>query len=179
MKITEYRKRLQEVIRELPQEAERVCIAQAVSGLSIVKNRSINKGIFINSEEGQYADYSDKPLPSFFFLGKQRNQSGAEFIGKNSLATWHEFRQAQGLTNEKVNLSYTNRMWTSLGIVRTAQLSDGGFMVVVGSTDGKVDEYLPYLRKRYGNFINPTQTEAEELKRDSVAELFSFIKRKL
>lgn len=179
MNLTEYRKKLQAVIRDLPLEAERVCIAQAVSGLSVVKNRSINKGIFINSEDGQYADYSTVDIPSFFFLGKQRNQAGAEHIKKNTLTTWHEFRKAQGLTSEKVNLSYTNRMWTSLGIIRTAQLNEGGFMVVIGSTDGKVDEYLPYLRKRYGNFINPTETEAEELKRDAVTELLNFIKRGL
>jgi hypothetical protein len=179
MQITAYRRKLQELIADLPMEAERLCIAQAQSGLTIVKNRSTNRGIFINSEDGQYAEYSTQNIPSWFFQGRQRNQAGAEHIKKNRLTTWHEFRKAQGLTNEKVNLSYTNRMWTSLGIVRTARIEGDGFMTVIGSSDPLVDKYLPYLRKRYGNFINPTATESDDLKADTVTDILQFIKRRL
>ena len=178
MKTTEYRRKLQKLIEDLPIEAERLCIEQAQSGLTIVKGRSTSKGIYVDSLDGNYAEYSTNPIPSWFFNGKQRNQAGSEFIKKNRITTWHQFRQAQGLTSEKVNLSYTNRMWTSISIVRTAQI-DGGVMVVIGSTDDRVQRYLPFLAKRYGNFINPTASEKADLQMDTIRGILFYTKTRL
>ena len=179
MQLTAFRKKLQRLIDDLPAEAERLCIAQAQSGLTIVKNRSTNKGIFVSSKEGNYADYSKNKVLTKRFIGKQRNQSGTEFIKKNRLATWHEFRKAQGLTSEKVNLSYTNRMWSSMGIIATKKINGNGFQTIIGSTDSRVDVYLPKLAERYGNFINPTTQESLQLQKDTIVDLLQFIKRNL
>jgi hypothetical protein len=178
MTLQDFRNKLVILAKELPQEVERICIMQAQSGLTIVKNRSINKGIFLNSDDGNYADYSKRPINTNKFIGKERNASGSQFIKKNRLATWHDFRKAQGLVNEKVNLSYTNRMWSSLAIIKTNR-GVGSFSATIGSSDPLVDTYLPKLVKRYGNFINPTIIEASLLKSDSIREIQTYIQRKL
>lgn len=178
MTAKDYRKQLQAFIDDLPKIAENLCIQQAQSGLTIVKDRSTRNGIFLDSADGDYVDYSTRKVNTQKFVGKERNSKGGEFIKKNRVGTWHEFRKAQGLQSEKVNLSYTSRMWSSMGIVRTARL-ENGVMTVIGTTDAEVEKYLPDLVKRYGNFINPTEEEAEQLQEDTTAELLRIFQNRL
>lgn len=178
MTSTEYRANLQQFISELPQIAETLCIQQALSGLTIVKDRSTRKGIFVDSANGDYAEYSTNKISTKKFIGKERNGKGTDYINKNPRGTWHDFRKAQGLQSEKVNLSYTNRMWSSVGIVRTVRIG-GGTMTIIGTTDSKVDEYLPDLVRRYGNFINPTEDEKFDLEKDTTSELLRIFKNRL
>lgn len=178
MTIEQARDRVKALIQKLPEIAERVCVGQAQSGLSIVKNRSIKDGIFVNSEEGNFADYSKSKIPTSNFVGKERNQGGRDFIKNNPLGTWHDFRKAQGLNSEKVNASYSNRMWTSLAITQTARTRNGA-LVVVSTTDPNVRERLYKLFERYGNFLNPTEEEAKDLREDGLKQLMIEIKKEL
>lgn len=178
MTITQYRTQLQGFINDLPKIAEQLCIQQAQSGLTIVKDRSTRNGIFVDSQENDYADYSTHKISTKKFKGKERNASGKEYIAKNSRGTWHDFRKAQGLKSGKVNLSYTSRMWSSIGIIKIARI-ENGTLCVVGSSDSSVDLYLPELVKRYGNFINPTENEALELQKDTTAQLLTILKNRL
>lgn len=178
MTATEYRSQLKDFIQDLPKIAERLCVEQAQSGLTIVKDRSTRNGIFLDSADGDYVDYSTRKVATKKFVGKERNGKGTDFIKNNRFGTWHDFRKAQGLQSEKVNLSYTSRMWSSMGIVRIARLQNG-VMTVIGSTDSTVDKYLPDLVKRYGNFINPTEDEMLELQKDTTAELLRIFQNRL
>jgi hypothetical protein len=174
----EYRNKLRQFIKDLPQIAETLCVQQAQSGLTIVKERSTRNGIFVDSEDGDYAEYSKKQLATKKFIGKERNSKGTQFIKNNPRGTWHDFRKAQGLQSEKVNLSYTSRMWSSMGIVKIAKI-EGGILTIIGVTDSKVNSYLPDLVKRYGNFINPTDDEILELQKDTAAEMLRIFKNRL
>lgn len=178
MTTTEFRKQLTEFIKELPKIAENLCVQQALSGLTIVKDRSTRNGIFLDSAEGDYVEYSTRAIATKKFLGKERNSKGGEYIKNNRVGTWHDFRKAQGLQSEKVNLSYTSRMWSSMGIVRTG-IVEGGVITVIGTTDSEVDKYLPDLVKRYGNFINPTEGEIEELQKDTTSDLLRIFQNRL
>ena len=178
MTVTQYRKSLEEFILELPKIAENLCVIQAQTGLTIVKDRSTRNGIYLDSMDGDYVDYSNNKIATKKFIGKERNSKGNEYIKNNRFGTWHDFRKAQGLQSDKVNLSYTNRMWSSMGIVRIAN-TNGVIMCTIGSTDSEVDKYLPDLVKRYGNFINPTEEEARDLQKDTTVELLNIFKRRL
>jgi hypothetical protein len=178
MTTLEYRSKLQDFITDLPNIAEQLCIQQSLSGLTIVKDRSTQNGIFVDSVNGDYAEYSKKQISTKKFVGKERNSSGTQFIKSNPRGTWHDFRKAQGLQSEKVNLSYTSRMWSSMGIVRIAKLVNG-VMTVIGSSDSEVDKYLPSLVAKYGNFINPTEDEIFELQKDTTDELLRTFKNRL
>lgn len=178
MTAKEYTNRIRSLISDLPEIAERLCVLQAQSGLAIVKNRSINEGIFIDSQEGATTDYSKNKIATSNFKGKERNSSGTEFIKQNRLGTWHEFRKAQGLSSEKINLSYSNRTWTSIDIVKVAR-SESGVLVTVSTKDPSAKELLLELSNRYGNFINPTNSEAMELKTDTAKEFLTEIKKRL
>lgn len=178
MTIAEYRAKLRATIKELEFESERLALAIVQSGLAIVEHRSIEEGIFVNSEEGVYADYSVNPMLTVRFRKNVLNQKGLNYIAENRLGTWHEFRKAQGLTSEKVNLSYTNRLWTSIAIQSTT--STGSHVVfTIGSIDTEVQKYIGKLAERYGNFIMPTHTERIQLNQDFVTDLVSFLKRRL
>lgn len=178
MTVTEAANRLKSLIGELPEIAERICIAQAQNGLTIVKNRSIADGIFVDSQEGNFAEYSKNKMSTSKFKGKERNQAGAKYISDNPLGTWHEFRKAQGLQSEKVNASYTNRTWTSLAITQTVR-TQNGVLVVVSTTDPEVKQRLFELSQRYGNFLNPTAPESVDLKQDSFKDFLLEIKKRL
>jgi hypothetical protein len=178
MTTTQYRIDLRDFINDLPKIAEQLCIQQAQSGLTIVKDRSTRNGIFVDSLDGDYAEYSTNQISTKKFKGKERNSKGVQFIKSNPRGTWHDFRKAQGLQSEKVNLSYTSRMWSSMGIVRTVKFV-GGVMTVIGVADSNVDLYLPSLVKRYGNFINPTEDEKIELQKDTTIELLTILKDRL
>jgi hypothetical protein len=178
MKIEEYRANLQKVIQGLEKEAERVSIAMAQSSLSIVKERSIREGIFVDGIDGNTQEYSTNPIPTFFFAGKERNARGKKYIKDNKLGTWQGFRVAQGLPSDKVNLSYTNRHWASMAIQQTGILSGIAF-AKIGTIDPEVIKYAKYLRSRYGNYLRPTDSEKKDILNDGAKELTSYIKRTL
>jgi hypothetical protein len=175
MTVKDLKNRVDTVINGLEEKALEIAAIMAISGLSVVKNRSINDGIFIDGEDGNFGQYSTVELPSFFFIGKELNKAGTDYLKSHQTVTWSDFKEAQGRGSENVNLSYSNRMWTSLAIVKQG-VFDGIAKSAIGTTDAEVEKYLPYLVKRYGNFITPTDAEKEELIKDATEELIRHIK---
>ena len=178
MTAQEFKNKIDTLIADLPFFVEQALKTQAESGLSIVKDRSINQGIFEDSEAGVLAQYSTRPIKTSRFKGKELNQGGRQYIKTHKYGTWHDFRKAQGLTSPNVNASYTNRFWSSLKIIDT-RIDGGEISCIVSPTDSNVMKYAPNLFARYGNFINPTEDEQLDLKRDTTNDIFNFIKRRL
>lgn len=138
-----------------------ILLSVVVDTTSQVRNRSIENGIFVDGLEGAKADYSTTEIPTYFFRAKVRNQGGRNYLKNNPLGTWHEFRKAQGLQSESVNLSYTGRFWASLqpgSLVRLGRV----LSVEVTVGDGQVQQYADYLVDRYGEFYQPTLAEEGE-----------------
>lgn len=175
MTVGEYRAIVRRTMQALQVESERIAQAIVLSGLNLVKDRSIRNGIFVDSKEGNYTDYSVNKVLTVRFIGSELNQAGRDFIAKNRLATWQDFKIAQGLPAGHVNLSYTNRMWTSLAIINVKK---EGYKIIftIGTMDDEVKEYIADLVKRYGNFAKPTLSESFELNKDFVQELIDFLK---
>lgn len=174
----EFKNKIDSLIADLPLFVEQSLKVQAESGLSIVKDRSINQGIFEDSESGVLAQYSTRPINTNRFKGKELNSGGRQYIKTHKFGTWHDFRKAQGLTSPNVNASYTNRFWSSLKIV-DSNVIDGQITCLVVPTGSEVQKYAPRLFARYGNFINPTTDEQINLKADTTNDILAFIRRKL
>lgn len=180
MTVKELTNRVNNVIANIEQKSQEIAIMTAISGLSIVKDRSINKGIFVDGIEGNYKDYSTTPVPTFFFYGKELNQKGTKFIKDNKLGTWQEFSEAQGRKkpDNHINLSYSNRMWTSLAVIKTGEIN-GVIMAAIGTTDQNVETYLFRLVDKYGNFLKPTDDETYNLIIDATNEMITYLKQEL
>lgn len=152
---------LKQLRARLENDMPLILLSVVVSRTSIIRNRSIDNGIFVNAQEGNTVGYSDKKAPTYLLWNKARNQSGRDYIKKNKLGNWHEFRIAQGLSSDAVNLSYTGSFWGSL--MPGSVYNRGGVLTVeVGVTDSGVAQYAGYLVDRYGNFYDPTDSEQRE-----------------
>ena len=160
------------IIQEMPSIVEEM----AVTGVSLVKNRSINDGINQDGKEGSKATYSTNKTRTFKFLPKARNEAGRKYVKANRLGTWFEFRKAQGLTNEQVNLSYTNEMWRNYGLIQYRQ-SGTKFVYEVG-TKGDANKFEENV-KRYGKFYLNEPNEVQRLQNDVRKRLSEVFKNAL
>lgn len=148
----------------------------AQTGVSIVKDRSIEEGIYKDGLDDNYVAYSANLIPTWFFKGKERNQAGRKYIQENPLGNWKGFRNAQGLDSDNVNLSYTNRMWTSYGSqIKVVQYGPGVFRAIVDASDDEERKKMAYNVERYGNFMVPTEDERLRIAQDQKDELDSLI----
>lgn len=133
----------------------------AVSTLTLLKDRSINEGITIGGEPGSKAQYSKKEIKTSLFAGKERNKAGTAWIEANTVGTWHQFRKAQGLNNEEVNLSYTNEMWSKIGVIKTNVQGQGRASTEIGSLDEETQNKIEGNSYRFGDFLKPLPEELE------------------
>lgn len=146
----------------------------AESTLTLIKDRSINEGILIDGREGNKAQYSTRRINTQKFKGKERNRAGSAYIAANMLGTWHEFRKAQGLNSEPVNLSYNNDMWENIQILQTRDNGDGKANTIVGSYDEETNKKILGNTALFGDFLTPTEDElkiAQEVLQEKILKL--------
>lgn len=171
MSTTEYQQRISDLVARLKAEAPLITLKLAQSGLSVVKNRSIQDGITV---DGAFAEYSTKPVYKSSFKKKALNNAGSAYASSGGKGTWGEFRGAQGRKRDTVNLFYTGRMWTSLHIVSQEQ-NGNRYSVLVGPSDKDSEQILAGNIKRYGNFFKLTEQEVKNLEEDIIAEINDII----
>jgi len=145
-------KRLAEAI---PVVAPDIAEKMAITGKSLVQERIQREGL-----PGE--EYSTNEIPTFFFSGKERNSGGKAYIEENNMGTWGGFRKAQGLRNDRIDLTYTGRMFN--GLVPIKRVNSGTrFTVVMGGSDKEVDDKLYFNTQRYGDFLQPNAEEQKEI----------------
>lgn len=133
-------------------------------------------------EKGFGAMYSTHEIPAWFLHGKELNGSGTTFLKNHgvgadgsqgaakkkrrkkgetadpgsydTMVTWAEFRQAQGLPIDFVDLGYSNKMWADMSPVEVKQESDGRIVAYLGGRTRENQDKMNYNRDRYGDFIN-------------------------
>lgn len=157
--------------------AESISKDIAESVLTLIKDRSINEGISLDGVEGKKAQYSTRPTKTSKFKGKELNAAGSKYIAANIMGTWHEFRKAQGLRSEPVNLSYTNDMWKGIQVTKTTKTGDGKATSEVGSYDKEVQEKIEQNSFRYGDFLDPLPDEvqmAQEVQREKILKILRY-----
>jgi len=178
MELAEYIRGIESAINGLETEVERLCVVKVQSSITLIKNRSINDGIFVGGDKGRYAKYSTNVYPTWFLKGKELNAAGADYIKKNALGNWDGFKEAQGRGSDNVNLSYSNRFWTDLGI-QSIFRGKGMTIVRTGVNDPEVEKYAKYLAMEYGTFFIPTDDEKRDLSKDFAVDMTNFVLNKL
>lgn len=131
-------------------------------------------------DQGFAAVYSQVQVPAWFLHGKELNQRGTKFLqdhgvqpngsqgeGKkkrrkkkgdpdpghfDKTTNWGEFREAQGLQNAFVDLSYSNKMWANMGVVSFTK-TEKIVRAMLGATNTEAQNKMNWNRDRYGDYI--------------------------
>lgn len=162
-------KRMEEAIRQkLPDIAVGVSLSAKAISERAIKDAGFGK------------TYSQNKIPAFLLWGKELNASGTTFLVNhgvkadgtqgeakkkrrkkkgdpdpgsfNTMTNWAEFRDAQGLQNQFVDLSYSNQMWSNMQPVGVVQKGDL-YLAPLGATNTEAQNKMNWNFKRYGDFV--------------------------
>ena len=82
---------------------------------------------------------------------------------------WGEFRQAQGLQNKHVDLSYSTRMWKGMR-PDEVQEENGRYFCLMGHNDNEGRKKMNWNFERYGDFIGKALKGQEEVLEEVATE---------
>lgn len=166
----------------LMKEVPRINEGLALNAYALIKDRIQNEGLTGES-------YSTNEIPLFFRKGGKtiapfsnaKNKAGENFflkkvktnakLPKNEQEgiSYKEWREANNLQSNHVDLKFTGETWKDIGVVKTI-VSHDKITTTVGAKNTKVRKYgtttsevLEGLGDRYGNFLQPTKEQEEML----------------
>lgn len=153
----EFSNRLDNALPKIAIDMLGVMQESALTGKALLTRRIQSKGF---GRRG----YSRVPLPGFFFEGRWRNASGKAFYeeNKNKGISYSEWRQANTLQNNFVDLTFTGDMfrgWRLPGTYRD-ELKIGGS---VAGINEEVKDKLRWNEARFPNFDVLEQSEKDLL----------------
>lgn len=154
--LEDFKERLKNLEAAIQVEFPKIVTTIALSAKALAERRI--------REQGFGKKYSTKKIPAFFFKGKELNASGRTFLegleeGEKTeeellgLTNWGEFRAAQGLQNDHVDLGYTNKMWASIAPGEVTVV-DKVYTCLLGSTNEEGRKKMDWNFARYGDFIS-------------------------
>jgi hypothetical protein len=176
MNIEEFNNSVNNFLGNLKSDMTVINTGLTVSALSLIHSRITNEGL-----SGK--KYSTNPLRSYYFTGKSISQTGEdktnEKIKKNRKAgingiSYVDFRTAQGLQTNHVDLRLSGDMWRDIGFTDSGftdkavsttgsglkYTSSAGFRGTITYENGKTtSEIADYNAERYGDFLTPTKAE--------------------
>lgn len=176
MDITEFNNSVNGFLGSLRNELTVINAGITQSALSLIHSRITDEGL-----SGQ--KYSTNPLPSYYFIGKSISDTGEkntkDKIKKNKKAgipgiSYTDFRQANNLQTNHVDLKLSGDMWRDLGwteagftdkAINTSVSgfncsSNASFKGSITYENGKTtSEIADYNAERYGDFLTPTKEE--------------------
>lgn len=170
--INELRQRLENVRQEVLNQLPDIAVSNTIVAKALVE-RNIR-------EIGFGAKYSGNKLPAWFFLGKEKSNSGKAFIEKKKKEdeskattkngvttyaedagmTWSDLRKAEGLPTDHVDLGFTNKMWAGL-TPAAPYYANGVLMCPLAGNSAEVVDKLNWNRDRYGDFFGKVIGEKE------------------
>jgi hypothetical protein len=173
MSTPEYQRKIMNMIATLKAEASGIALRMGQTGLTVMKEDSINKGITV---DGSFAEYTDNKVYKSSMKKKARNAAGSAYASSGGKGNWGEFRAAQGLKSDHVNLFYSGQMWSALRII--AQSQNGyRYSVLVGASNGDAGRVLLANIERYGNFLKLSAEKKQLIITDAAADVTDIIKR--
>lgn len=172
------------VYDRVPQINERL----AMNAFALMRNRIQNEGTI--GENKSLGDYSNNEIPLFFKKGGKTiapfsnplNKGGEQFflkkVKQNSKLprnehqgiSYKEWRKANNLPADHVNLTFTGETLRDIGVIKTI-VSKDQIVVSVGAKNTKLrrggvttDQVLEGWRDRYGDgILQPNSTELHQL----------------
>lgn len=145
--------KLKQVRQELPEVLGLTAESMAGTAKAVAQLTIENEAIL-----GQY---KDGVVPAAWFEGKELNARGTSFIAKkmesknktDQLTNWKEFRAAQGLQTDHVDLTFTGEMWRGL-LPQPFQVDGNKYYSVLAHNNKDGQNKLNWNRQRYGDFIS-------------------------
>ncbi|MFT3704641.1 MAG: hypothetical protein QM802_19910 [Agriterribacter sp.] len=182
MSIQEAIARIDQIILGLDAELQKASEELALSLMGMIINRIQQQGL-----PGR--KYSKNKLPAFYFYDRALNAGGralyakhvkkrerellkeiGEKLRKNTAIdemengiSYEEWRVANGLQVNHVDLTFSGRMLQNLGIVGTKRVGDY-YVTVLGGTNEETKLRLEYNTIRFGRWFKPTQEEIDIVK---------------
>lgn len=140
--------KLEAIQADMPAMLLQVATVVSLTAKALAETTIQNKGFG--------AMYSDTKVPAWFMTGKELSGAGKAFIEKkeeeNEYTNWKEFREAQGLQTNFVDLTYSVEMWS--GMFPKDPIQNGTkFLAPLGHNNTAGQDKMNWNRKRYGDFI--------------------------
>ncbi len=179
--IQDFKARLKQIGEEIKTKLPDIAIILVVTAKALAERHIKDKGF-------EYV-YSENKIPAWFLRGKELNQKGTNFLenhgvnvdgttgeGKKkrrkkkgdpdpgsfeTVTNWKEFRAAQGLQTQFVDLSYSNKMFANMGPVKTEESNGGIVVAFLGATNREAQDKMNFNFARYGDFIGKALTEED------------------
>jgi len=171
---------LKELERQIIAALPEIAVKVTVNAKAIIQENIKNIGFG--------AAYSNTQLPIWVFHKKELNNAGVAFLknkkeqakatGEPATTNWGEFRAAQGLPNDHVNLSYTNKMFAGLGPLNP-YWEGTVIRCPLGGNSQEVIDKFNWQRDRYGDFVSKVlrQQEMDTLAKVAISQIGAILKR--
>lgn len=150
--------------------------------LALIRRRIQNTGKDAN--EMQFGDYSTTDLPAFFFAGRSINASGENAVSvaksKEKKLSYKDFRNANNLETDFVNLTFTGAMWREMDVKITTNTPQKSTATITPTTPRTI-KVLSYNITRYGNILDLTTKERGmllEANKQRVLKIFKQVLKK-
>lgn len=178
--LSEFKQRLQRLREAVEAKLPDIAVSLTLSAKALSERNIKDKGF------GKM--YSENKIPAWFLHGKELNGSGTTFLANHgvnekgeqgagkkkrrkkkgdpdpghfdTLTNWKEFRAAQGLPVDHVDLSYSNMMWANMQPVKVEQRGDV-YLAPLGATNVEAQNKMNWNRDRYGDFIGKSLTDSD------------------
>lgn len=150
--------KLEEFRDMLPTVLPDVAVSVSLAGKALAER--------IIKEKGFGETYSTVKVPAWFMNGKQLNGKGVTYLaGLKKKATeaepaetnWGEFRAAQGLQSDHVDLSYTNKMWAGM-FPEQVQVNLFEYIAPLGNNTTEGQNKMNWNFERFGDYIGKVLT---------------------
>lgn len=152
------------------EDSMEVAIEVALAHKAIVVRRLQAEGI-----PGKH--YSENGIPASLMENNQyaRLNSGFDKLIKDKKKSkekvaWKDVRAAQGLQTSFVDYTFSRRTLKNLTIIDT-RIDGGGAVAELGGSEEETKDRLSYGFDRYGDFLAPTEEEADQLGKAAQDEL--------
>lgn len=150
-KLEEFRDMLPTV---LPDVATSVSMAGKALAERVIKEKGFGK------------TYSTTKVPAWFMGGKELNGKGLTYLSnlkeratdeEPAETNWGEFRAAQGLQTDHVDLSYTNKMWAGM-FPQEVQVNLFEYVAPLGNNTTEGQNKMNWNYERFGDYIGKVLT---------------------
>ena len=120
----------------------------------------------VTKEKGFGKTYSTTKVPAWFMDGKELNGKGLTYLSnlkekatdeEPAETNWGEFRAAQGLQTDHVDLSYTNKMWAGM-FPQEVQVNLFEYVAPLGNNTTEGQNKMNWNYERFGDYIGKVLT---------------------
>jgi len=113
--------------------------------------------------------YSEKDIPAFFYKSPKTEKLVAsadkyidEQIDAGEGISYKDWRNANNLQTDHVDLTFTGNMWKGIGLT-SVKSGQNIAIVTVSSKDNESEDKLFFNSARYGDILQPNQDEIDDL----------------